>query len=698
MTSQSNFTNNSFYRKLIPFIVLCAIMPSLLMAQYKEDYLKTANLYYAKGDYYSAAKYYEMHLAGKSNVKPSEYAPYAAQKQAKNAAPKDAATPVSSKEAITYRIAECYRMLNDNENTEKWYAQSIGFDHSKFPYILYWYGISLRANKKYEEAKNQFLKFSDEYKKDDSYSQSTQKELATLSFISTEMAKKDIGSYSVQKMGGDINPGAANYAGITNGNSLFFTSTRPDTTQKTSKLKSPYINSIYQAVKSGNGFSSIKKTTIVQAGGSEQGIASLSPDGKRIYFTNWHKDKAGKNMAAIFVSDAKNDTTWSEPALMDSTVNAAGYSAQQPSVTADGKYLFFSSNRPGGEGGFDIWYISLTGAAPAVNAGKTINTAYDEQAPFYHTYSQTLVFASNGRTGLGGFDIYSSKGNIASNAFAQPQNLGYPVNSVKDDMYFFSGSKSSIHLLDIAMVSSDRASACCLELFAVKKTYKKYITGKVIDCKTGSALAAVDVTMEDTIKHAGLYTQPTASNGTYFMEVGNYNGLKVSAQKAGYVNAAGSITLPINETDTLFNADICLNPVEIPKDSTVVIPQDSTSPSGTPMFVYFDFDKSNIRDDAYKVLDSLASILNKVQGLSIEIDAYTDGKGDEAYNLKLSRARAEACYDYLVNIKKIKADRFMIRANGKCCHVAEETTSDGQDNPDGRQLNRRVEFKIVAMK
>ncbi len=164
-----------------------------------------------------------------------------------------------------------------------------------------------------------------------------------------------------------------------------------------------------------------------------------------------------------------DEAGWSEPVPADAVINAEGANAQQPFVMPDGKYLLYASDKPGGYGGFDLYAAELgPDGKPkrSFNLGSTINTSGDEQAPYYHAASGTLVFSSNARIGMGGFDFYYSKGTI--DKWEEPVNFGYPVNSVKDDIYFVSrgGAKN---ILEDVFLSSDRMAECCLEMFYLKK-------------------------------------------------------------------------------------------------------------------------------------------------------------------------------------------------------------------------------------
>jgi outer membrane protein OmpA-like peptidoglycan-associated protein len=330
--------------------------------------------------------------------------------------------------------------------------------NESYPLAAYWQGICLRANGKYAEAEKVLSAFIKSHSHADGYVQSARKELLNLAFIREQLGKKDTISIKLAKLTGDMNaPGFANYAPATSGNTVYFTSTRRDTT----RTDAPYYNNLYLF---GKDSTAVHSAGIPTQAGMEQGVAALTPDGNTLYLTRWQKNEAGKNIANLYISYRSAGNNWSSPQA-DSILNIPGYSTQQPAVTADGRFLLFASDRPGGEGALDIWYLPLTGKQTPRNAGKQINTPGNEQSPFYHSGTATLVFATDNRTGMGGYDLYSSKGSFTSGTWAQPVNMGYPLNSVKDDMYFTTSHNDT--LLQQAWLSSDRASVCCLELFAV---------------------------------------------------------------------------------------------------------------------------------------------------------------------------------------------------------------------------------------
>jgi len=672
------------YKSILPasMLLLCTATAN---AQYVNDYKKSADKYYSKGDYFSAAAYYEKYLEQKKGPKSASYEPYTIQGTSKD---KKADKSVLTREDVVYRIAESYRQLHDYGKAEKWYADATRFDQQQFPLAKYWYGVSLRANGKYDEAEKSLEDFLKSYKQQDNYTEQVRIELADVKFIREQLKRKDTDLYKVNKSGGAINPEGANYAAAYTNHSLVFTSTRKDTTV-TDKKKSPYINNLYQAADASG---AVTKLSLPVAEGTEQGVASFTADGSKMYFTRWVKVN-GVNMASIYVSQKKTTGEWSDPVKLNTQVNVDGYSSQQPYISADGSYLLFASNRPGGIGKFDIWYAPITNgdAGAAINAGNTINTKEDEQAPFYHQPSGTLVFASKGRTGMGGFDLYSSKGTTPAQ-WQAPVNLGYPVNSVKDDIYFT--NKGGKQLLKDASISSDRSSACCLELFTVDKTYKKFVTGTVTDCKTNAPLDRASIVVKDNGGRT-LSAQSTDANGRYLFEVSDYASLQqFIGEKTDYTNGSVNFTQPSNaDADTVYNTVLCL--VAIEKAPPPVVEAPAAEPKEE--YAYFEFAKYDLKPETQTLLDSLAALLKREKSLGVELIGYTDKMGTPELNQKLSQNRAEACKNYLVK-SGVEASRLKATGKGECCPIEPETTPDGKDNPEGRKANRRVEFKIMLIK
>ncbi|WP_298732396.1 OmpA family protein [uncultured Chitinophaga sp.] len=570
-------------------------------AQFTYDYLKAADHYYKKADYNSAAEYYEKYLASrKTIVRPAAYNPYTAQTLSKKPV-----TVVSSEQQAIYYLAESYRLLNNYKKAAPYYEEALEFDKTQFPLAAFHYATALRALEKYEAAEKAFSYFLDIHSTQDEWRSAAEREVKNLRFIVEQLNRKDLHLYSLQKGVSGLNATGASYAPVwLNDHTLAFTSTRPDSGGSKNYV---HLNRIYQAEVNGDNTGSISRIRIPQPKEEHQGVISVTPDGNTLFLTRW-KMSDGKKTSAIY-SSRKIGEAWSEPAALDEQVNASGFNAQQPFVMPDGRYLLYASDRKGGYGGFDLWYAELDAQGRPMNSrnlGNTVNTTYNEQAPFFHAASGVLVFSSDGGVGMGGYDFFYSKGGFDN--WEAPVNFGYPVNSVKDDIYFTSRGTAN-NILQDAWLASDRSADCCLELFSLNK-------------------------------HVPVPPPPPPPVPEVVKEV---------------------------------------PPVETPK----VLEN-----------VYYDFNVATLKPESYPALDELADMLIRHPEIKIELSAHTDSKGPDKFNQRLSEARARSVVEYLVS-KGIDPARLQSKGYGASQPIAPNQHEDGTDNPEGRQQNRRTEFKVL---
>jgi outer membrane protein OmpA-like peptidoglycan-associated protein/tetratricopeptide (TPR) repeat protein len=669
-------------RKLF-FISFLSFFSFNLSAQVIYDYLKAADAYFEKGDYNSAAIYYEKYLGtGKTKIKGEEYDPYTVK-----ALTKQQKIAVSNKQQAIFKLAESYRHLNFHVKAEPYYAQAAKFDSSLFPLANYWHGKSLRALEKYTEAETAFNKYIAINAAGGKYVDDAKREIKNLQFIQQQIGRKDLALYKVDKTP-IVNGEGANYAPVkVNGNTIWFTSTRSDSGAAKNNV---HNNKVYVASYSDGVLNTVKKANL-PATNQHQGVVSVTPDGNTVFLTRW-TIAAGKKTATLYASKKSGDN-WGEPTLLDNSVNVEGASVQQPFVMPDGKQLLYASDRKDGLGGFDIWSVDLdaTGnpvTGTAKNLGAPINTSYDEQAPYYHVPTGSLVFSSNGNIGMGGYDFFQSKGTLGN--WSTPENLGYPLNSVKDDLYFTSNGNAK-NILGEVLFSSDRGSDCCLEMYALSKIRPlKQIQGLVVDCDTKQPLSGVSVAVTNSSNKV-VFNATTSSNGAYSFTAEDFDALTTAGSLTGY--KPNSVLTSTITNDAVINQTLnvlCLNkiidtpPPPPPAVDTVVVMDN----------IYFAFNKAAILPESFDAIDNqIVVMMNRYPTMVIEIGGHTDGQGTEEYNMKLSQARAESVKKYLIE-KGIAVDRIEAKGYGETKPVAPNTIN-GKDNPEGRKKNRRTEFKVL---
>ncbi len=486
---QSNiFSSPSFISKSIVnrFLLLLIGCSFLFTAQGQTDKrLQLADQYFAAGEYFTAAGLYEQFL----NPSVKEKSPTGFPLNSKKSRIGQTGKQVSKLD-ILYKQAESYRLANYWPQASARYKECFEKDSVKYAAGLYWYAACQRSMGSYTAAEESVKGYLVAYAKGNSYEQAASQELETIQYIKGQVTRPDSVLYHIQKINTSFGTekGIFSPAAFTE-NKFLITSTQSDSITKTGI--NPFHNRLFYSTLADGSMQSLEPLLIEGMDATlNQATASISANGNYLYFTQWKKEK-GQTVSSIYYS-TKKENGWSIPVLL-SLVNQEAYNSKQPFCTADGKYLFFASDRPGGHGQFDIWYASLQPdgtATEPVNAGTVINTAANEQAPFYHNSSTTLVFSSDKKPGMGGYDLFTSKGWEAE--WKTPENMGHPVNSSRDDLYFFATEKGT--LLNNAIISSDRGSDCCLETYVVSKTpKKKMITGMVRDCRNQEPLADAEL-------------------------------------------------------------------------------------------------------------------------------------------------------------------------------------------------------------
>ncbi|MCX6327640.1 MAG: OmpA family protein [Bacteroidia bacterium] len=409
-----------------------------------------------------------------------------------------------------------------------------------------------------------------------------------------------------------------------------------------------------------------------------EGAQTLSSDGNYMFFTACDR-RGGLGSCDLYFS-AFIEGRWSEPSNLRTPVNTS-YWESQPSISADGKTLFFSSNRPGGFGGKDIWFSILNnqnGWTVPVNMGKNINTDGDEMSPFIHFDGRTLYFASDGRVGMGGFDIYMTRMNIDS-TWTEPQNLGYPINTYNDEMGLVIESGG-----EKAYFSSIRDKPNGKDIFyfnlyeSVRPSPVSYMKGKVYDKETGKLLKAdYELINFSTGKITIKSSTDGAGNFLVCLPSGYNYGINVS--KAGYLFYSENFMFEGQHTVVEpYIKRIILNPIKVGEKMQL-------------SNVFYEIDSWQLKKESTLELNNLANLLSDNKDIIIEIGGYTDSTGSVEYNLSLSEKRAISVVNYLVN-KGISSDRLRYKGYGNKSPIGDNVTVEG------RKLNRRTEAKIIERK
>lgn len=405
-----------------------------------------------------------------------------------------------------------------------------------------------------------------------------------------------------------------------------------------------------------------------------EGAFSISSDGNYIFFTSCSRN-GGKGQCDIWLTSKKNNR-WDEPKNLQSPINTK-YWESQPSISSDGRMLYFSSDRPGGYGGTDIWVseFSNSGWSAPKNLGPTVNTSKDEQFPFIHSDNRTLYFSSNGHPGLGKSDLYLTRKDVKFN-WETPINMGFPINSRGQDWNLVVARDGKT-----AYFSSDQLKGFGgLDIYTFQLPEKlqaekvSYLRGYVRDAITKQPLSA-NVELSPINGEPTTLTYAKPGTGMFLVPLKTNMKYALTIDKDGYLFYTEFYNMPAIQRDQPIELFIDLEKIEL--GNSVVLKN-----------IFFDTDKSDIKDESKQELEKLIDFLSENNSIRIEISGHTDNVGDSKHNMVLSENRAKSVCDFLTN-NGIEKSRLTYKGFGDTQPIKQNNTDEN------RAKNRRTEFKII---
>lgn len=436
--------------------MLTSVLADSASAQSTRKLKRRGDAAFQQQNYYGAAKWYAAVLYDSPLVTVSSGLVYPFQ-PSRHTGPRKLSTALKSE--LQFKLAESYRLYGHYRDALPQYEQYLASQDTRYPLARLWYAESLLANNQPEKSSTAFKSFLQQYKTADEMMQKAKQGLANCEFVISQQKQKP--AALITKLTALSSTDGSNFGLEKVADGFFlFTSSRHELQGK--QKEKVYPVRLYTA-------DLRMRTTAVYTeipGKINMGASSMSANGLRLYFTGWKEDPASPQPQYQLYITTRTTLAdkWSEPVALGANINVKGYRSKQPFLTRDDRFLLFASDRPGGYGKYDIWVVALQDGKPygeARNLGNAVNTSADEASPFYDAVAQQLFLSSAGRVGMGGMDVYAVSGEISSNEWKEAVNLGVPVNSVKDDLYYRKNNTS-----DTAYLSSDRASACCMELFS----------------------------------------------------------------------------------------------------------------------------------------------------------------------------------------------------------------------------------------
>ena len=649
-----------------------------------EQAIKKGDRFHALGEYYDAATQY------------------------KKAYSQTPAKERTQRGQVALKMAECYRHINYTQKAIAAYNNAIRYKQTDSLTYLHLAQQQMK-NGNYKDAEKTFQTFLDSMRNDGSAESQNYEQLARTGLRSAQQAptwKKEGSAYTVKRER-LFDSRRADYSPMLAGeenNQLFFTSTRNQAKgDELSGITGTKNADIFLSQKDDKGkWQRPEEIDSELNSDDDEGACSFSPDGRTMYLTQCRSDASYPRYATIVTSN-RSDAAWSKTTELTITRDTLSAYAH-PAVSPDGQWLYFTSNMPGGLGGYDIWRVAITtsGLGGVENLGAPINTPGDELFPTFRPNGD-LYFSSNGHEGMGGLDIYIAKA-IGSKQLADDQQQiansqqlehpGYPLNSQGDDFGMtFEG------LLNKGFFSSNRGD------------------GKGWDHIYSFYNPEIVQTVKGWVYEQDGYELPQA---LVYMVGNDGTNLKLS------VKGDGSFTQQIKPgVDYVFlgtckgflnhQERLRVEPVTESEEYVLQFPLASITAPVLIENIFYDFDKATLRPESTAALDKLVELLNENANVTIELSAHCDYKGSAEYNKVLAQRRAESVVEYLTahgiasdrlkpvgygkekpkNIRKKLTEKYPFLKEGDVLTEEYIKTLDEEQQEICNQLNRRTEFVVL---
>ncbi|HEX2536472.1 MAG TPA: OmpA family protein [Chitinophagaceae bacterium] len=432
----------------------------------------------------------------------------------------------------------------------------------------------------------------------------------------------------------------------------------------------------FSSVKEGAGWDAARKLAGNINTPQNEGAQIISQDGNWLVFTGCNRPD-GLGSCDIYIS-YRTPEGWSEAMNLGNRVNSDQWESQ-PCLSPDKRDLYFTSRRPGGFGGSDVYVTHLQPNgrwSDPENLGPSINTPGDEACPFIHADNQTLYFTSNGLPGYGDEDLFMTRKG-PNGAWSKPVNLGYPINTINREGTLFIAADGRT-----AYYASDRAdSRGGLDIYSFEmrpdvQPYKTlWVRGQVFDSKTEKGLPSA-VELIDLARNQVLSRVQTDENGNYLITLPTGKDYAFNVNRKGYLFYSDNYSLKDKSPDSTYEKNIPLQPIEL--NASVVLRN-----------IFFDFNKAELKPESQSELDRVVQLLQDNPTVKIQIEGHTDNIGNAADNGKLSESRAKAVVAYLTG-KGIGAGRLTFIGYGATKPIADNATEEG------RAQNRRTGLKVVG--
>ena len=624
--------------------------------------LAEADEQYDRGEYYNASKTY---------------------RKVYNSLKKREERPLRGE--VAFKMGLCYRRLSMSARAGAAFQNALRYEYPDS--MSYFYlGQALHSEGKYDLALKQYQQFLD-FRPGDKFTQEC------IRGCEQAIRTKSTPTRYVVKAAKLFNSRRADFSPMYHGDEdeLYFTSSTEKATGTTvSEITGTKNSDIFFSKKDEQGQWQRPEPIEGEVNSEfDEGIISFTPDGNTMYLTKARREPNAPTSVEIYTSQ-RSDAKWSTPVKYDITPDTISVYGP-PAVSADGKFLYFCSDMPGGFGGKDIWRVSLVDRAGSLeNMGEQINTAGDEMFPYCRT-DEVIYFASNGHPGYGGLDLFKATQTVSGHW--NVENMGMPMNSSADDFGITFGRG------EYGFFSSNRKDARGYDhIFSFElPEIKVWISGYVLDKDEEPVPNAI---IRIVGNDGSNQKEVARDDGSFRFRLDRGVHYVMLAGAQGYLNAKQEFVSDIAEEDAEYNVDFIL--------ASITKPQVVEN-------IFYDFDKATLRPESMAALDSMAQMLRDNPNVVIEMASHTDRWGSDEYNNRLSQRRAKSVVDYLIDAG-VKPDRLKPQGYGESRpktvtkriarqypqfkegdvlteEFIEQLSPEDQEAAD--QINRRTEFQVL---
>lgn len=575
---------------------------------------------------------------------------------------------------LNNKLGICYLNSNNKFKAYEYLSKAYKLVSGVDAMIHYNLGRSLQINSEWNKAIEEYNLYllstvNDEKRK------ASQKRISECN-TGKELVAKPV-NVKIENLGPTINTKYPEYTPLISADEseLFFTSRREDTFgADVDFIDQEYFEDIYKSEKI-NGVWTVAKnlgppinTKTHDAG------AGVSPDGHTMFVF-----KGDKNSGDILVSKLINGA-WIKPEDAGKNINTK-YHESSACLSPDGNTLYFVSDKPGGLGGRDIykskWDDLRKEWMTAVNLGEPVNSAYDEEGVYMHPDGRTLYFSSQGHNNIGGYDIFYSK--LENSAWLAPVNMGYPINTPDDDV-FFEVSASGLHGYYASIKKEGFGEKDIYRVIflgnEITESKMSVLKGVIRNSTTKEPLAAnIELIDLDKGEHIGIFSTDSKT-GKYLISLPAGKNYGAIAYSKDFLFESDHFNVPDSASYKEISMDIEMKPLI--EGNNIVLTN-----------IFFDSDKFDLKTQSKDILERIVKLMKDYPTLKVEISGHTDNVGSDEYNQRLSASRAKSVVDYLIGLGVMK-DRLSFIGYG------ETKPFTSNDTPEGKQKNRRIEFKILG--